>query len=153
MAVTVPRPVDVRRGPDEWAGTDFGLRVLNDVRAYEPYLRTRRGRRDRGSDRRSVVSPEQALSLLGAVGDKAPRLVAAFGSAPDGRLFVTEGYGNGPVSEETYARVCRQARASALTAAHQRSPHARVPAPAPARGRVAMAERRCPGNPGRRVGR
>ena len=31
MAVTVPGPVDVRPGPDEWAATDFGLRVLNGI--------------------------------------------------------------------------------------------------------------------------
>ncbi len=31
MAVTVPGPVDVRPGPDEWAATDFGLRVLNEM--------------------------------------------------------------------------------------------------------------------------
>jgi hypothetical protein len=28
VAVRVPGPVDVRPGPDEWAATDFGLRVL-----------------------------------------------------------------------------------------------------------------------------
>jgi integrase len=53
--------------------------------------------------------------------------IAAYGHAPDGRLFVTQGYGNGAVSKETYARVWRAARPAALTPAHQRSPLARRP--------------------------
>lgn len=53
--------------------------------------------------------------------------IAAHGHAPDGRLFVTQGYGHGPVSKETYARVWRAARPVALTPAQQRSPLARRP--------------------------
>ncbi|GGK94064.1 hypothetical protein GCM10012284_30140 [Mangrovihabitans endophyticus] len=37
------------------------------------------------------------------------------------------GYGGGPVSKETYARVWRAARATALTPVQQRSPLARRP--------------------------
>ncbi|WP_030442926.1 tyrosine-type recombinase/integrase [Actinoplanes subtropicus] len=163
-------------------------------------------------DRRSVVNPEQALTLLGAVCERHPRLVAFYaclyyaalrpaealhlriedcelsedgwgmlrlsgstqhvgegwgddinavredrelkhraktavrlvpaapplvralrwhlaehGHAPDGRLFVTQGYGHGPVSKETYSRVWRAARRAALSPAQQRSPLARRP--------------------------
>ena len=53
--------------------------------------------------------------------------IAAHGHAPDGRLFVTQGYGNGPVSKETYSRVWRAARRAALTTAQQRTPLARRP--------------------------
>ncbi|PRY19139.1 tyrosine-type recombinase/integrase [Pseudosporangium ferrugineum] len=53
--------------------------------------------------------------------------IAAHGHAPDGRLFVTQGYGNGPVSKETYSRVWRAARRDALSEAQQRSPLARRP--------------------------
>lgn len=53
--------------------------------------------------------------------------IAEFGAAPDGRLFVTQGYGNGPVSKETYSRVWRQARKDALTAGQQLSPLGKVP--------------------------
>jgi integrase len=53
--------------------------------------------------------------------------VAAYGHAPDGRLFVTQGYGNGAVSKETYARVWRAARLIALTPAQHRSPLAGRP--------------------------
>jgi integrase len=53
--------------------------------------------------------------------------IAAHGHAPDGRLFVTQGYGNGPVSKETYARVWRHARSVALSPAQQRTPLARRP--------------------------
>jgi integrase len=51
--------------------------------------------------------------------------LAAHGHAPDGRLFVTQGYGHGPVSKETYSRVWRRARLDALTPAQQRSPLAK----------------------------
>jgi integrase len=54
----------------------------------------------------------------------APRRV---GAAPDGRLFVRQGYGGGPVSKESYSRAWRQARKDALTPAQQRSPLGRVP--------------------------
>jgi integrase len=53
--------------------------------------------------------------------------IAAHGHAPDGRLFVTRGYGNGPVSKETYSRTWRHARHTALTPVQQRSPLARRP--------------------------
>ena len=53
--------------------------------------------------------------------------IAVFGHAPDGRLFVTRGYGNGPVSRETYSRIWRRARRVAFTPAQQRSPLARRP--------------------------
>ncbi|MEV6635184.1 tyrosine-type recombinase/integrase [Actinoplanes sp. NPDC051470] len=53
--------------------------------------------------------------------------VAAYGHAPDGRLFVTQGYGHGPVAKETYARVWRAVRTMALTTAQQRSPLAKRP--------------------------
>ena len=53
--------------------------------------------------------------------------IAAHGHAPDGRLFVAQGYGQGSVSKETYARVWRGARAKALTPAQQRTPLAKVP--------------------------
>jgi integrase len=53
--------------------------------------------------------------------------IAAYGHAPDGRLFVSQGYGRGSVSKETYARIWRHARAKALTPAQQRSPLAKVP--------------------------
>ena len=53
--------------------------------------------------------------------------IAAYGHAPDGRLFVTQGYGHGPVSKETYSRAWRAARRDGLTAAQQRSPSARRP--------------------------
>jgi integrase len=53
--------------------------------------------------------------------------IAAHGHAPDGRLFVAQGYGRGSVSKETYARVWRHARGKALTLAQQRSPLAKVP--------------------------
>jgi integrase len=53
--------------------------------------------------------------------------IAAHGHAPDGRLFVTQGYGHGSVSKETYARVWREARKIALTPAQQRSPLGKVP--------------------------
>jgi integrase len=53
--------------------------------------------------------------------------IAAHGHAPDGRLFVTRGYGNGPVSKETYSRTWRHARRAAFTPAQQRSPLARRP--------------------------
>jgi integrase len=53
--------------------------------------------------------------------------IAAHGHAPDGRLFVAQGYGRGSVSKETYARVWRNARTKALTPAQQRSPLAKVP--------------------------
>ena len=53
--------------------------------------------------------------------------LAEFGAAPDGRLFVRQGYGAGPVSKETYSRVWRQARKDALTPAQQRSLLGKVP--------------------------
>jgi integrase len=53
--------------------------------------------------------------------------IAAFGHAPDGRLFVAQGWRAGPVSLETYTRVWRQARKAAFTPAQQRSPLARRP--------------------------
>jgi integrase len=53
--------------------------------------------------------------------------IAAFGHAPDGRLFEAHGYRTGAVSLGTYTRVWRQARAAALTPAQQRSPLAKVP--------------------------
>jgi integrase len=53
--------------------------------------------------------------------------IAAHAHAPDGRLFVTQGYGHGPVSKETYSRVWRAARKAALTPAQHRSPLARRP--------------------------
>ncbi len=53
--------------------------------------------------------------------------LSEFGAAPDGRLFYATGYRRGPVSLGTYTRVWRQARASAITAAQQRSPLAKVP--------------------------
>jgi integrase len=53
--------------------------------------------------------------------------LAAHGNAPDGRLFVTHGYGHGPVSKETYSRVWRAARRAALSPAQERSPLARRP--------------------------
>jgi integrase len=81
-------------------------------------------------DRELKHRPKTATRLVPA----APILVralrwhiAAFGHAPDGRLFVTRGYGNGPVSKETYSRVWRAARKAALTPAQQRSPPAKVP--------------------------
>jgi integrase len=51
--------------------------------------------------------------------------VAAYGTAPDGRLFTATGWSSGPVSLETYTRVWRQAREKALNRAQQRSPLAR----------------------------
>ena len=62
----------------------------------------------------------------GASGPSGPHL-AVHGHAPDGRLFVTKGYGNGPVSKETYSRVWRHARAVAFSTAQQRSSLARRP--------------------------
>lgn len=53
--------------------------------------------------------------------------IAAFGHAPDGRLFEAQGWRSGAVSLGTYTRVWRQARAAALTPAQQRSPLAKVP--------------------------
>lgn len=53
--------------------------------------------------------------------------IAAYGHAPDGRLFVTQGYGHGSVSKETYSRVWRAARRNGMTAAQQRSPLAKRP--------------------------
>jgi integrase len=53
--------------------------------------------------------------------------VAAFGHAPDGRLFAARGWRAGPVSLGTYTRAWRQARTVALTPAQQRSPLAKVP--------------------------
>jgi integrase len=53
--------------------------------------------------------------------------IAAHGHAPDGRLFVAQGYGRGSVSKETYARVWRAARKAALTPAQQRTPLGKVP--------------------------
>ena len=53
--------------------------------------------------------------------------IAAFGHAPDGRLFVTQGYGHGPVSKETYSRVWRAARRDGLTPTQYRSPLAKRP--------------------------
>jgi len=53
--------------------------------------------------------------------------IAAHGHAPDGRIFVTHGYGNGPVSKETHSRVWRAARREGLTPAQRRSPLAKRP--------------------------
>jgi integrase len=53
--------------------------------------------------------------------------IAEHGLTSDSRLFVTQGYGHGPVSKETYARVWRTARRAALTPAQQRSPLAKRP--------------------------
>jgi integrase len=53
--------------------------------------------------------------------------IAAYGHAPDGRLFVTQGYGNGPVSKETYSRVWRTARRIALPPEKQQTPLAKRP--------------------------
>lgn len=53
--------------------------------------------------------------------------IAVHGHAPDGRLFVTQGYGHGPVSKETYSRVWRAARRVALSPARQRTPLAKRP--------------------------
>lgn len=53
--------------------------------------------------------------------------IAAHGHAPDGRLFVTKGYGHGPVSKETYARVWRAARKATLNEAQHRSTLAKRP--------------------------
>ncbi len=53
--------------------------------------------------------------------------IAVHGHAPDGRLFVTQGYGHGPVSKETYSRVWRAARRIALSPAQQRTPLAKRP--------------------------
>ena len=53
--------------------------------------------------------------------------VAAYGHAPDGRIFVTQGYGSGPVSKETYSRVWRAARRAGLTPTQQKSPLAQRP--------------------------
>jgi integrase len=48
--------------------------------------------------------------------------LAAYGHAPDGRLFFTPAYGNKPVSKWSYANAWRRARAAALTSAQHRSP-------------------------------
>ncbi|WP_433792688.1 tyrosine-type recombinase/integrase [Actinoplanes sp. CA-252034] len=53
--------------------------------------------------------------------------IAAYGHAPDGRIFVTQGYGHGPVSKETYSRVWRAARRIALSPAQQKTPLAKRP--------------------------
>jgi integrase len=53
--------------------------------------------------------------------------IAEYGHAPDGRLFVTQGYGNGPVSKETYSRVWRAARRLGLPEDKQRTPLAKRP--------------------------
>ncbi|MFC7529130.1 tyrosine-type recombinase/integrase [Actinoplanes sp. GCM10030250] len=53
--------------------------------------------------------------------------IAAHGNALGGRLFVTQGYGSGPVSKETYSRVWRAARKAGLTLAQQRTPLAKRP--------------------------
>jgi integrase len=88
---------------------------------------------DRGSvreDRELKHRPKTAIRPVPA----APPLVralrwhiAAYGHAPDGRLFVAQGYGRGSVSKETYARIWRHARTKAFTPAQQRSPLAKVP--------------------------
>ncbi|GLW30014.1 hypothetical protein [Actinoplanes regularis] len=52
----------------------------------------------------------------------------AFGTAPDGRLFVApRRHGAGQVSRETYSRTWRAARKAALAPAQQRSSLARRP--------------------------
>jgi integrase len=48
--------------------------------------------------------------------------IAAYGTAPDGRLFFNPTYGSKPVSKWSYANAWRQARRTALTSAQQRSP-------------------------------
>ncbi|WP_436525339.1 tyrosine-type recombinase/integrase [Actinoplanes sp. HUAS TT8] len=53
--------------------------------------------------------------------------IAANGNTSEGRLFVTQGYGHGPVSKETYSRVWRAARRHGLTTAQQRTPLAKRP--------------------------
>jgi integrase len=53
--------------------------------------------------------------------------IAVHGHAPNGRLFVTQGYGHNPVSKETYSRVWRAARRDGLTAAQFKSPLAKRP--------------------------
>ena len=53
--------------------------------------------------------------------------LAAFGHAPDGRLFFVPIYGNKPVSKWSYANAWRRARQAALTPAQQRSPLAAQP--------------------------
>ncbi|SNY58224.1 tyrosine-type recombinase/integrase [Paractinoplanes atraurantiacus] len=53
--------------------------------------------------------------------------IAAYGHAPDGRLFVTQGHGHGSVSKETYSRVWRHARRDGLSAAQSKSPLAKRP--------------------------
>ncbi|MDT4993164.1 MAG: hypothetical protein QOH97_3056, partial [Actinoplanes sp.] len=53
--------------------------------------------------------------------------VAAYGSAPDGRLFFVPAYGNKPVSKWSYASAWRKARTAALTPAQRRSPVAARP--------------------------
>lgn len=81
-------------------------------------------------DRELTHRPKTAVRLVPA----APPLVralrwhiAAEGLAPDGRLFITRGYGHGPVSKETYTRIWRRARKSAFTAVQQESPLAGRP--------------------------
>lgn len=53
--------------------------------------------------------------------------LAAYGHAPDGRLFFVPAYGNKPVSKWSYAAAWRQARLAALSPAQQRSPLAARP--------------------------
>ncbi|GAA3298270.1 hypothetical protein GCM10020218_085470 [Dactylosporangium vinaceum] len=81
-------------------------------------------------DRALKHRPANATRIVPA----APELVRllqqhidVYGAGPDGRLFVRRYYQYGPVSKETYNRVWRQARATALTESQQRSPLARVP--------------------------
>ncbi|MET7402587.1 hypothetical protein ABZS66_54815 [Dactylosporangium sp. NPDC005572] len=53
--------------------------------------------------------------------------LAAYGHAPDGRLFFVPGHGDKPVSKWTYNNAWRRTRAAALTAAQQRTPLAARP--------------------------
>ena len=88
---------------------------------------------DRGSvreDRELKHRPKTAIRPVPAPPPLVRALrwhIAAYGHAPDGRLFVSQGYGRGSVSKETYARIWRHARAKALTPAQQRLPLAKVP--------------------------
>jgi hypothetical protein len=78
-----------------------------------------------------------------------------------GRLFVTRAGRAGvsvarpfanPQSMGIVYRICDLARREALTAAECASPLAKRPYDLPPRGRVTLAQRRRPGDPGRRVG-
>lgn len=80
MAVTVPGPVDVRPGPDEWAATDFGLRVLNG-----PAISVLDGRR------MTTLGSPRLAALIGRQIELAYSRIDADGSLREVRISAVDG--------------------------------------------------------------